>query len=56
MHDTSERSTGSLDSPIPTASLGRYIRWQALIAVGGVFLLTLLLGVTAYNEEEKIYE
>jgi len=54
MHDTSGRSTDSLNSPIPTASLGRYIRWQALIAISGVFLLTLLLGVTAYNVSTEL--
>ncbi len=54
MYDNSGRSTGSLDSPVPTASLGRYIRWQVLIAIGGVFLLTLLLGVTAYNVSTEL--
>jgi peptide/nickel transport system substrate-binding protein len=54
MHDTPERPIISSDSPIPTASLGRYIRWQALIAIGGVFLLTLLLGVTAYNVSTEL--
>ncbi len=43
-----------MDSPLPTAPLGRYIRWQALIAIGGLFLLTLLLGVTAYNVSTEI--
>lgn len=54
MHEPLGHSTGSLDSPIPTASLGRYIRWQALIAIGGLFLLTLLLGVTAYNVSTEL--
>jgi peptide/nickel transport system substrate-binding protein len=54
MYDNSGRSTGSLDSSVPTASLGRYIRWQLLIAIGGVFLLTLLLGVTAYNVSTEL--
>ena len=38
--------------PGPTASpapLGRYIRWQMLLAVVGIILLTLLMGATAYN-------
>jgi len=54
MHDTPGRSTISLQSPTPTASLGRYIRWQAIVAIGGVFLLTLLLGVTAYNVSTEL--
>lgn len=33
----------------PQTSLGRYIRWQALLALVGIALLTLLMGVTAYN-------
>ncbi|MBX3054521.1 MAG: hypothetical protein KF753_23815 [Caldilineaceae bacterium] len=49
-----EGLTHSLDSPPPTAPLGRYIRWQFLIAIGGVFLLTLLLGVTAYNVSTEL--
>ena len=32
-----------------SAPLGRYIRWQLLLAVVGIALLTLLMGVTAYN-------
>lgn len=54
MRNRSGRSAHLLDSPIPTASLGRYIRWQALIAIGGVFLLTLLLSVTAYNVSTEL--
>ena len=46
--------TDSLDSPVPTVSLGRYFRWQLVIAIGGVFLLTLLLGVTAYNVSTEL--
>ena len=37
------------EPPAPAAPLGRYIRWQALLAVVGIVLLTLLMGVTAYN-------
>ncbi len=37
------------EPPAPSASLGRYIRWQALLAVVGIVLLTLLMGVTAYT-------
>ena len=33
----------------PTPSLGRYIRWQALLAFMGIILLVLLMGVSAYN-------
>lgn len=54
MRDISGHSPRSVDVPTPTASLGRYIRWQALIAIGGVFLLTLLLGVTAYNVSTEL--
>ena len=32
-----------------SAPLGQYIRWQVLLAVVGIVLLTLLMGVTAYN-------
>ena len=45
-------STPSGYLPGPTASpapLGRYIRWQMLLAVVGIILLTLLMGATAYN-------
>ena len=45
--------SGYLPGPIPpsdsSAPLGRYIRWQLLLAVVGIALLTLLMGVTAYN-------
>lgn len=54
MHDPSQRVNYSSDLPAPTASLGRYIRWQLLIAIGGLFLLTLLLGVTAYNVSTEL--
>ncbi len=54
MHDIPGHSTQSLDAPAPTASLGPYIRWQLLIAIGGIFLLTLLLGVTAYNVSTEL--
>ncbi len=37
---------GLTASPAP---LGRYIRWQMLLAVVGIILLTLLMGATAYN-------
>ena len=35
--------------PGASAPLGRYIRWQMLLAVVGIILLTLLMGATAYN-------
>jgi len=54
MRDTSGRSNISSDPLTPTAPLGRYIRWQVFIAIGGVFLLTLLLGVTAYNVSTEL--
>lgn len=33
----------------PTAPLGRFIRWQVLLALVGILLLSTLLGLTAYN-------
>ena len=38
--------SGPTASPAP---LGRYIRWQMLLAVVGIILLTFLMGATAYN-------
>ncbi|RME50524.1 MAG: peptide ABC transporter substrate-binding protein [Caldilineae bacterium] len=35
--------------PSPTASLGRYLRWQMGLALLGVVVLTALLGFAAYN-------
>lgn len=35
--------------PVATAPLGRYIRWQALLALLGVVVLTSLLGYSAYS-------
>lgn len=49
MQNRSDFSTQLLDSSTPTAPLGRYIRWQVLLALAGIILLTLLLGVSAYN-------
>ena len=43
-----ESNDGHADSP-GTAPLGRYIRWQALLALLGVIALTSLLGYSAYN-------
>jgi len=40
---------GPVAPPATPAPLGRYIRWQMLLAVLGIILLTLLMGVTAYN-------
>ena len=40
---------GSVAPPATPAPLGRYIRWQMLLAVVGIILLTLLMGVTTYN-------
>ena len=40
---------GPVAPPATPAPLGRYIRWQMLLAVVGIILLTLLMGVTAYN-------
>jgi peptide/nickel transport system substrate-binding protein len=39
---------------ISQSSLGRYIRWQVLLALIGIFLLTLLLGVTAYSVSTEL--
>jgi peptide/nickel transport system substrate-binding protein len=39
---------------LPHAPLGRYIRWQVFLALVGIFLLTLLLGVTAYNVSTEL--
>lgn len=45
----------SSSSPaLPQARLGRYIRWQIALALVGIFLLTLLLGVTAYNVSTEL--
>lgn len=50
MHDPSHRQViQPAHSTRQTVSLGRYIRWQALLALAGIFLLTVLLGVSAYN-------
>ncbi len=43
-----ESNDGYADSP-GTAPLGRYIRWQALLALLGIIALTSLLGYSAYN-------
>ena len=40
---------GPAAPPAAPAPLGRYIRWQLLLAVAGIIVLTLLMGVTAYN-------
>ena len=40
---------GPTARPGASAPLGRYIRWQMLLAVVGIILLTLLMGATAYN-------
>ena len=40
---------GPTATPGASAPLGRYIRWQMLLAVVGIILLTLLMGATAYN-------
>ena len=40
---------GQAARPGSSAHLGQYIRWQVLLAVVGIILLTLLMGVTAYN-------
>ncbi len=40
---------GPVALPESSPPLGRYIRWQLLLAVVGIALLTLLMGVTAYN-------
>ena len=40
---------GQAALPGSSAPLGQYIRWQVLLAVVGIVLLTLLMGVTAYN-------
>jgi peptide/nickel transport system substrate-binding protein len=41
--------THSTDATTSTAPVGRYIRWQALIALTGILLLSILLGVSAYQ-------
>lgn len=41
--------SGSTPSPQHSAPLGRYIRWQMLLAIAGIVALTLLMSVTAYN-------
>jgi peptide/nickel transport system substrate-binding protein len=41
--------THSTDATTSTAPVGRYIRWQALIALAGILLLSILLGVSAYQ-------
>ena len=40
-------STGAQLSP--ATSIGRHIRWQVLLALAGVLILTTLLGYSAYN-------
>ena len=40
-------STGAQLSP--ATSIGRHIRWQVLLALAGVLILTTMLGYTAYN-------
>ncbi len=45
---SAEVNNGHIDSP-GTAPLGRYIRWQALMALLGVIALTSLLGYSAYS-------
>ncbi len=40
--------------PTPEARLGRYLGWQLLLALVGILLLTLLLGVTAYNVSTEL--
>ncbi len=40
----------SADAPLaPATSIGRHIRWQVLLALAGVLILTTLLGYSAYN-------
>lgn len=54
MYDSPQPVTQSPDLSVPTAPLGRYMLWQVVIAVGGLFLLALLLGVTAYNVSTEL--
>jgi peptide/nickel transport system substrate-binding protein len=55
MQNSSNRPV-QLTSPsaVPHSPLGRYIRWQVLLALTGIFLLTLLLGATAYNVSTEL--
>lgn len=41
-------------TPVSSPALGRYLRWQLLLAVVGILLLSLLLGVTAYNVSTEL--
>lgn len=44
-------STGSFapTSTSPTASIGRHLRWQVLLALAGILLLATLLGYSSYS-------
>ncbi len=54
MQNTPRTSSSWLATTTPQSPLGRYIRWQVLLALVGIFLLTLLLGVTAYNVSTEL--
>jgi peptide/nickel transport system substrate-binding protein len=54
MRNYPRTSSRSATAAIPQSPLGRYIRWQVLLALVGIFLLTLLLGVTAYNVSTEL--
>lgn len=49
-HDSIQES----EPPVNTAPLGRYVRWQALLAIVGIALLTGLMGLTAYSVSTEI--
>lgn len=42
-------TSGSLTPASPTASIGRHLRWQVLLALAGILLLATLLGYSSYS-------
>lgn len=42
-------SSGSFAPASPTASIGRHLRWQVLLALAGILLLATLLGYSTYS-------